>query len=73
MEITIDRPKANAIDMATSRALGDAFIGYRDDPGLRVAIVTGAGERIFSAGWPSLTSIRSWCCRADAAWWSPTS
>jgi crotonobetainyl-CoA hydratase len=51
LEITIDRPKANAIDMATSRALGDAFIGYRDDPGLRVAIVTGAGERIFSAGW----------------------
>ncbi|MHA1113712.1 MAG: enoyl-CoA hydratase-related protein [Alphaproteobacteria bacterium] len=51
LEITIDRPKANAIDMATSRALGDAFIGFRDDPGLRVAIVTGAGERIFSAGW----------------------
>jgi crotonobetainyl-CoA hydratase len=51
LEITIDRPKANAIDLATSRALGDAFIGYRDDPGLRVAIITGAGERIFSAGW----------------------
>ncbi len=51
LEITIDRPKANAIDMATSRALGDAFIGFRDDPELRVAIVTGAGERIFCAGW----------------------
>ncbi len=32
LEITIDRPKANAIDLATSRALGDAFIGFRDDP-----------------------------------------
>ena len=51
LEITIDRPKANAIDVATSRALGDAFIAYRDDPGLRAAIITGAGERIFSAGW----------------------
>ncbi len=51
LEITIDRPKANAIDVATSRALGDAFISFRDDPELRVAIVTGAGERIFCAGW----------------------
>ena len=51
LEITIDRPKANAIDVTTSRALGDAFIGFRDDPGLRVAIITGAGERIFCAGW----------------------
>ena len=49
--VTIDRPKANAIDAATSRALGDAFIGFRDDPELWVAIVTGAGDRFFSAGW----------------------
>ena len=48
---SIDRPKANAIDSATSRALGEAFIAFRDDPELRVAIVTGAGERFFSAGW----------------------
>ncbi len=51
LEVTLDRPKANAIDMATSRELGDTFLGFRDDPELRVAIVTGAGERIFSAGW----------------------
>ncbi len=50
-EVTIDRPKANAIDAATSRELGEAFTGFRDDPELRVAIVTGAGERFFSAGW----------------------
>ena len=51
VEITLDRPKANAIDTATSRALGEAFIGFRDDPELRVAIVTGGGERFFSGGW----------------------
>ncbi|MFQ6017845.1 MAG: carnitinyl-CoA dehydratase [Kiloniellaceae bacterium] len=51
LEITLDRPKANAIDSATSRELGRAFRAFRDDPALRVAIVTGAGERFFSAGW----------------------
>lgn len=50
-EVTLDRPKANAIDAATSRALGEAFVSFRDDPELRVAILTGAGERFFSAGW----------------------
>ena len=50
-EITIDRPKANAIDSATSRELGEAFVSLRDEPTLRVAIVTGAGDRFFSAGW----------------------
>ncbi len=50
-EVTLDRPKANAIDAATSRALGRAFTEFRDDPALRVAIVTGSGERFFSAGW----------------------
>ena len=51
LELTIDRPKANAIDSATSKAMGEAFVAFRDDPELRVAIVTGAGERFFSAGW----------------------
>src|SRR6188472_1566806 len=51
LEVTIDRPNANAIDSATSRALGDAFVGFRDDAELRVAILTGAGERFFSPGW----------------------
>jgi crotonobetainyl-CoA hydratase len=50
-EITIDRPKANAIDAATSRRLGEAFAAFRDDPAQRVAILTGAGTRFFSAGW----------------------
>jgi len=50
-EIVLDRPKANAIDQPTSRALGDAFATFRDDPELRVAILTGGGEKFFSAGW----------------------
>jgi len=51
LEVTLDRPKANAIDLATSRAMGEVFKGFRDDPALRVAIVTGAGSRFFCAGW----------------------
>jgi crotonobetainyl-CoA hydratase len=51
LEITLDRPKANAIDAATSRRMGEVFCDFRDDAGLRVAIITGAGERFFSAGW----------------------
>jgi len=50
-EVLLDRPKANAVDAATSRALSDAFVEFRDDPDLRVAILTGAGTRFFSAGW----------------------
>jgi len=51
LEIVLDRPKANAIDGPTSRAMGGLFTEFRDDPDLRVAILTGAGERFFSAGW----------------------
>ncbi len=51
LEVTLDRPKANAIDLATSRIMGDTFKAFRDDPDARVAIVTGAGDRFFSAGW----------------------
>ncbi|MEZ5924104.1 MAG: carnitinyl-CoA dehydratase [Hyphomicrobiaceae bacterium] len=50
-ELTLDRPKANAIDVPTSIAMGEAFRSFRDDPELRVAIVTGGGEKFFSAGW----------------------
>ena len=51
LEVMLDRPKANAIDASTSRALGEVFTDFRDDPRLRVAIFTGAGERFFCAGW----------------------
>jgi crotonobetainyl-CoA hydratase len=51
LEVVLDRPKANTIDSATSRRMGDVFAAFRDDPELRVAIVTGGGEKFFSAGW----------------------
>jgi crotonobetainyl-CoA hydratase len=51
MEVTIDRPKANAIDATTSRIMGEIFAGFRDDPELRVAILTAAGEKFFCPGW----------------------
>ena len=51
LEVTLDRPKANAIDLATSRVMGEVFRDFRDDPDLRVAIITGAGEKFFCAGW----------------------
>lgn len=51
LEVTINRPKANAIDAPTSRIMGETFARFRDDPELRVAILTGAGEKFFCPGW----------------------
>ena len=51
LEIELDRPKANAIDLATSREMGLLFQEFRDDPELRVAIFSTAGDRFFSGGW----------------------
>jgi len=51
LEVTLDRPKANAIDLATSRIMGEVFTQFRDDPDLRVAILTAAGDKFFCPGW----------------------
>lgn len=51
LEVVLNRPKANAIDLQTSRAMGEVFRSFRDDPDLRVAIVTGAGDKFFCPGW----------------------
>ncbi|MGB1250038.1 MAG: carnitinyl-CoA dehydratase [Candidatus Promineifilaceae bacterium] len=51
LEVTIDRPKANAIDLKTSRIMGKIFAEFRDDPTLRVAILRAAGEKFFCPGW----------------------
>lgn len=51
LEVTIDRPKANAIDALTSRELSSIFESFMLDNQLRVAILTGAGNKFFSAGW----------------------
>ncbi len=50
LTITLNRPKANAINVPTSLALYAAFARLQDDPALRVGIITGTG-RFFSAGW----------------------
>ncbi len=51
LEVVLDRPKANAIDLATSRIMGQVFREFRDDPELKVAIVTATGEKFFCPGW----------------------
>lgn len=51
LEVTLDRPKANAIDLKTSRLMGEVFRDFRDDDSLRVAIITAAGEKFFCPGW----------------------
>jgi crotonobetainyl-CoA hydratase len=51
LEVTIDRPKANAIDAATSQIMSDIFASFRDDPDLRSAILTAEGEKFFCPGW----------------------
>jgi len=51
LEIILDRPKANALDAPACREMGRLFADFRDDPNLKVAILTGAGEKFFSAGW----------------------
>ena len=51
LEVTLDRPKANAIDLKTSVIMGQVFADFRDDPALRVAIITGGGDKFFCPGW----------------------
>jgi E-phenylitaconyl-CoA hydratase len=49
--ITLNRPeRMNAMDADAYRALSEAWIRVRDDRDVRVAIVTGAGERAFTTG-----------------------
>ena len=49
--VTLDRPRANAVDVATSRALHHAFAAAEEDPAVRVTVLTGAGSAFFCAGW----------------------
>lgn len=51
LEVTLDRPKANAIDLVTSRIMGEVFRDFRDDPDLRVAILRAEGAKFFCPGW----------------------
>ena len=51
LEVTLDRPKANAIDLVTSRIMGLTFRAFRDDDSLRVCVLRSEGEKFFCPGW----------------------
>jgi E-phenylitaconyl-CoA hydratase len=58
--ITINRPeRRNALDAEHYRSLSQAWATVRDDDAIRVAIVTGAGDKVFSAG----ADLKSWVGR----------
>ena len=67
MEITLNKPKVNAIDHEMSKAVADAFVAFDKDDDLRVAILTAAGDRIFSAGW-DLKALDRGDAKLDE-WW----
>ena len=49
--VTIDRPEVlNAIDVASERELQALWARIEADPEVRVVVLTGTGERAFSAG-----------------------
>jgi enoyl-CoA hydratase/carnithine racemase len=49
--VTVNRPKVlNALNMATMEELGVAFLDIKNDSSIRVAILTGGGEKAFVAG-----------------------
>lgn len=58
--IKINRPeKRNALDAEHYAALSDAWTRVRDDESVRVAVITGAGDQVFSAG----ADLKSWVGR----------
>jgi len=58
--ITINRPdKRNALDAEHYKALSEAWTRVRDDDAVRVAVITGAGDKAFSAG----ADLKSWIGR----------
>ncbi len=59
--ITLNRPEVhNAIDRETDELLFEAWSDFRDDPDVRLAIVTGAGDRAFCAGADLKSHVDPW-------------
>jgi enoyl-CoA hydratase len=59
--ITLNRPEVhNAIDRETDDLLFDAWSDFRADPEIRLAILTGAGEKTFCAGADLKSHIDPW-------------
>jgi crotonobetainyl-CoA hydratase len=67
LEVKLNKPKVNAIDIKMSQEIATAFAQLRDDPDLRVGILTAEGNRIFSAGW-DLKSLNAGDTQLDN-WW----
>jgi len=64
--ITINRPEAmNAMDPEVYRLLSEAWTDVRDNPDVWVAIITGAGEKAFTAGADLKTTIPQERAKAD--------
>jgi enoyl-CoA hydratase/carnithine racemase len=56
--VTLDRPEhANSLDPVTLRELGDVWRRIASDVGIRCAVLTAAGERVFCAGMDMKTTI----------------
>jgi enoyl-CoA hydratase len=59
--ITLNRPdKRNAIDTETDELLFQAWTNFHEDPDVRLAILTGAGDRAFCAGADLADHVHSW-------------
>lgn len=66
--VVLDRPeRLNAMDHEHYRLLSEAWTEVRDNPSIRVAIITGAGERAFSVG-ADLKSFAGSPPPLDQAW-----
>ncbi|WP_406691972.1 enoyl-CoA hydratase/isomerase family protein [Saccharopolyspora sp. ID03-671] len=59
--ITLNRPDVhNAIDTEADELLFEAWSEFRNDPDVRVAILTGAGEKTFCAGADLKSHVDPW-------------
>jgi enoyl-CoA hydratase/carnithine racemase len=59
--ITLNRPeKLNAIDAEVDELLFEAWTRFREDPGVRLAILSGNGEKAFCAGADLSTHVDGW-------------
>jgi crotonobetainyl-CoA hydratase len=50
LEVTVDRPKANAFGARTSRLMSEIFAEFRDDPAYRAASQTPTSAKAVGAG-----------------------
>jgi crotonobetainyl-CoA hydratase len=59
LEITLDKPKVNAICRQLSRELYEAACTLQADPDLKAGLLTASGDRVFSAGWDFNEALNS--------------